>query len=571
MAIFHVQHSAIGKSTHAAGTAGAHVEYITRESARTDQVERLPEGVSPDRESLARWINDEEVRDRANARVVDKLNVALPKELDPVQRHELVREYCEEVTKGRTPYVAVIHAQGKDEANPHAHLVIRDRDLETGKRVIHTSEKGSTERLREQWEERANRALERAGRPERIDHRSLAAQGIDREPTRHLGPNVLAMEERGIPTRKMDEHRAITAYNQAREGERAAVIDYQKAKAELGAERGVHERHQARMQTGGTWDEEGSRAVAQVERARGGPVEPGVVFREAEASRERVRTLSEQLKQLEQRQAALRESVQREQAAREEIGLLRQQIEQDNSVWHKVKEWWKDREARQGLKGAEGRARWRWEEYVNARQKYKAEAPERPKRLARLEAYLAKPLDGKSPEELNQEWRDNGKKTERLTQEREKTKAGRDLYEEAEKGYERHIQRDPEMQRRHLGRLKSGNWDLHDSRYRSRLELEAGGPVTREWLSAQAAKAPSEQARRSYQSGLEDMDKADQFKEYKRGRAQHLVERDPEKESGLRQIKDTIRTYADEGPEKDLARELTRVIIPTPERGGRSR
>lgn len=557
MAIFHVQHSAIGKSTHAAGTAGAHLEYITRESARTDQVERLPDGVSPDRESLARWINDEEVQDRANARVVDKLNVALPKELDPVQRHELVREYCEEVTKGRTPYVAVIHAQGKDEANPHAHLVIRDRDLETGKRVIHTSEKGSTERLREQWEEHANRALERAGRPERIDHRSLAAQGIDREPTRHLGPNVLAMEERGIPTRKMDEHRAITAYNQAREGERAAVIDYQKAKAELGAERGVHERHQARMQTG-TWDEEGSLAVARVEREHGGPVEPGVVLREAEASEASARDLRLQEQALQNREMTAANNLQWVDRATNEWRRCRDQVKYDESLRGRIANWWN---------GEDGRNRGLEVKYGSLVQDRRNAMNEH----ARDYQYYLNRSGHTTREGLAREVDEMKRQREALRQETAREKRRSELYGPAEKGYERHIQHDPEMQRRHLGRLRSGNWDLYDSRYRSRLELEAGGPVTREWLSAQAAKAPNEQARRSYQSGLEDMDKADQFKEYKRGRAQHLVERDPEKESGLRQIKDTIRTYADEGPEKDLARELTRAITSIPERGGRSR
>jgi hypothetical protein len=34
----------------------------------------------------------------------------------------------------------------------------------------------------------------------RIDHRSLEAQGIEREPTSHLGPAVSAMERRGMET-----------------------------------------------------------------------------------------------------------------------------------------------------------------------------------------------------------------------------------------------------------------------------------------------------------------------------------------------------------------------------------
>jgi len=54
--------------------------------------------------------------------------------------------------------------------------------------------------LREAWAETANRALERAGVEARMDHRSLAAQGIDRLPEPKLGPERTALLRRGIAT-----------------------------------------------------------------------------------------------------------------------------------------------------------------------------------------------------------------------------------------------------------------------------------------------------------------------------------------------------------------------------------
>ncbi|MDP1086444.1 MobA/MobL family protein, partial [Klebsiella pneumoniae] len=51
--------------------------------------------------------------------------------------------------------------------------------------------------IRARWAELANRALERAGHAERIDHRSYAEQGIDKVATTHLGPVATAMERRG--------------------------------------------------------------------------------------------------------------------------------------------------------------------------------------------------------------------------------------------------------------------------------------------------------------------------------------------------------------------------------------
>ena len=112
-------------------------------------IARLPEGVAETRTAIQAWLRDAEHADRVNARVVDKLVVALPRELDANARRELVRDFCESVTAGRMAYVGAIHDKGEDAENPHAHVMLRDRDLETGKRVLQTTERGSTERLRE--------------------------------------------------------------------------------------------------------------------------------------------------------------------------------------------------------------------------------------------------------------------------------------------------------------------------------------------------------------------------------------------------------------------------------------
>src|SRR3546814_13196980 len=41
-----------------------------------------------------------------------------------------------------------------------------------------------------------NRALELANVPDRVDHRSHQRQGIEQEPTVHMGPSATAMERR---------------------------------------------------------------------------------------------------------------------------------------------------------------------------------------------------------------------------------------------------------------------------------------------------------------------------------------------------------------------------------------
>lgn len=95
------------------------------------------------------WLDEQEAGDRKNARVIDKLRLSLPVELDERRRDQLVKRFVDELTNGEVPWLAAIHDKGKDAANPHVHLVVRDRHIEHGKRALGMSEKGSTERVRE--------------------------------------------------------------------------------------------------------------------------------------------------------------------------------------------------------------------------------------------------------------------------------------------------------------------------------------------------------------------------------------------------------------------------------------
>lgn len=202
MAIYSLNVASVGKTTHAAGTAGAHALYIARPDAQPYlDAEHMP----TDANDARAWLDRHEAADRKNARIVDKIRLALPRELTQEQRAEVLREFCQDITGGRVPWFAGIHQSGKDEHNPHAHIIIRDRDIETGKRVLKWSDSprdrqkaglppNAVEYIRERWEEIGNRALERAGHDVRIDRRTLEAQGIDREPTIHIGPRANHIE-----------------------------------------------------------------------------------------------------------------------------------------------------------------------------------------------------------------------------------------------------------------------------------------------------------------------------------------------------------------------------------------
>lgn len=216
MAIYSLRLTPIGKTTQKAPfTAAAHIRYITRSGAASAVMSaRMP----TDAHAAMRWIRRAEREDRANARVADKMVIALPRELSLSENAALLSGFAERLTQGRVPWIGAIHAKGKDRNNPHAHLLVRDRDPDTGRRVVLFSAgpkearlraaKGLPEpttifKLRALWEEVANHALKRAGRPERIDRRRLVEQGQHRLAQVHEGPNIRAMHARGVkPTSK---------------------------------------------------------------------------------------------------------------------------------------------------------------------------------------------------------------------------------------------------------------------------------------------------------------------------------------------------------------------------------
>jgi hypothetical protein len=189
-----------------------------------------------DQSEAVAFLKAGEDRDRANARVIDKVMLALPRELNVEQRTALVRDFAEAVTQGRAPWLAAFHEGGKDAENPHAHLVIRDRDIETGKRVALLSEKGSTERLRLLWEQRANQALLNANSPERIDRRTLKAQGFKRRPTIHEGVRARRARQRGriLISRRREVLNSALAKNRLRLVDYPS-IDQGKARSEYNA------------------------------------------------------------------------------------------------------------------------------------------------------------------------------------------------------------------------------------------------------------------------------------------------------------------------------------------------
>jgi len=201
----------------------------------------LPAGApawAGDRAAL--WNAAEAAEKRKDARVARDYEVAIPKELTRDQGIELVRDFAQALVDRYS--VAIDFNVHRDDLRAwdgsekgwqgyHAHVLASTRklgregfgdkaaiELSDTKRKSLGLDNGAAEieQIRQLWEVAANRHLEQAGVLQRIDRRSLKDQGIDRDPTVHLGPGVVALERDGKPSRLGDLNRKAVAEHQMR-------------------------------------------------------------------------------------------------------------------------------------------------------------------------------------------------------------------------------------------------------------------------------------------------------------------------------------------------------------------
>jgi ATP-dependent exoDNAse (exonuclease V) alpha subunit len=183
-----------------------------------------------DRASL--WNAAENAETRKNARVAREYLVALPVELTPDQRRGLVRTFSQELAdRYRFAVDFTIHAPrdfpGSDARNFHAHLLATTREVSiAGLAAKTTLEFNDSKRrmlgldpvinellyVRERWATATNEALRDAHHATRIDHRTLEAQGIDREPRPQIPRTAFEMERHGyrsvVAERMRQDHEA---------------------------------------------------------------------------------------------------------------------------------------------------------------------------------------------------------------------------------------------------------------------------------------------------------------------------------------------------------------------------
>ena len=212
MASYHCSVKAGGK-----GKASGHAAYIAREGyyAERDGYEDLE---ATGHGNLPAWADGEPARfwtaadrhERANGATYREIEIALPRELNPAQRQDLVLDFIRQEIGDRHAHQWAIHNPGAALAGgeqPHAHLMYSERTIDgierdpeqyfkryNGKHPelggCRKDSAGTEERLletRQRWADVQNAHLQQHGHAARVDHRSLADQGIDRAPEQHLG------------------------------------------------------------------------------------------------------------------------------------------------------------------------------------------------------------------------------------------------------------------------------------------------------------------------------------------------------------------------------------------------
>ena len=264
MAIYHCSCKIIGRSAgHSSVAAAAYrsgeklvdertgeVCDYTRKGGVEHQEIMLPENAPEEftnRETL--WNAVEKVEKGGRAQLAREYDIALPHELNRDEQIKMAREFIQEnfVDKGMCADWA-LHAPDHKIKNEHIHVMLTTRPInddgtwgakakneyvldKNGERILDKIDKNNRkiykrrkidttnwnsneflEGVRENWAKIVNKELEKKGIDERIDHRSLKDQGIDRAAQKHMGKAATALERQGIATEIGDYNREIKGF-----------------------------------------------------------------------------------------------------------------------------------------------------------------------------------------------------------------------------------------------------------------------------------------------------------------------------------------------------------------------
>ena len=205
----------------AKGKALPHANYIAREgdykTRQGEKLEATEHGNMPEwaKENPSLFWQCADQYERKNGSTYREIEIALPRELTPEQRKDLVKEFVDQELGNKHAYTWAIHtpkASIEGGEQPHAHIMFSERTQDGINRspdqffkrynsknpdrggcqksnTAKTAEQRRTEltALRERFANLQNRHLEKNGHESRVDHRSNADRGIAQQPEKHLG------------------------------------------------------------------------------------------------------------------------------------------------------------------------------------------------------------------------------------------------------------------------------------------------------------------------------------------------------------------------------------------------
>jgi hypothetical protein len=195
------------------------------------QLGETPMQWARDRASL--WNAAELAEKRGNSRVAREFQVSLPSELSPTQRLALARGFAREMSDRYGIAVDLAVHDPKADGDPrhfHAHLLATTREVtptglgaKTGldMQAVQRARQGLSDHseeytaVRERWATHMNEAFREANLDLRVDHRTLAAQGIDRQPMVYVPMEFYQRQITGLKSgelmRLREEYRARVA------------------------------------------------------------------------------------------------------------------------------------------------------------------------------------------------------------------------------------------------------------------------------------------------------------------------------------------------------------------------
>ena len=253
VAIYHFNAQIVSRSTGASAVAGAAYrsgerltddrtgeqhDYSGRDDLDRAEIMAPREAPAWAQDRAQLWNAVEAAERRKDAQVAREVRVAIPRELRPEDGRALVRDYAQRafVARGMVADLAYHGGQGE---NPHAHIMLTTRSIGQegfGPKNRDWNKKAQLATWREDWAASANRALERRGHAERIDHRTLVvqrdealargdtarAETLDRDPEIHLGRASWMALRTGEVNERTERNDRIAEGNRDREQERAA-------------------------------------------------------------------------------------------------------------------------------------------------------------------------------------------------------------------------------------------------------------------------------------------------------------------------------------------------------------